>query len=79
MKRANEINYTDETDTAYLDTIFDFVKASVDALGTIKGYGKAEFLCPLCGSKSYISKSRGNGMRTGIWSQCDGCGMKIIS
>lgn len=79
MENTKGVKHIDETDSTDLDTMFEFMKASIDALNTIKGYGKAEFICPICGSKSFISKSRGNGGRTGIWSQCGVCGMRIIS
>ena len=41
------------------DNLYHFIRASLVALQPTDGFGEADFVCPVCGSRAHIRRIRG--------------------
>lgn len=42
-----------------IDNLYCFIRASLMALQPTDGFGEADFICPVCGSRAHIRRIRG--------------------
>ena len=41
------------------DNLYHFIRASLVALQPTDGFGEADFVCPVCGSRAHIRRIKG--------------------
>lgn len=60
-----------------IDDLYRFFRASLMALQPTGGFGEADFVCPLCGSRAHIRRTRGEIYNNGAIECVCGCSFRF--